>query len=188
METSPVHRTADELAAGLAEILATPCESGQLAAIYLRPNEDQRQTVTTAELTPAGGIAGDRWAENHWQKLPDGSSDPISQISVMNLRVLRLLAADEPSMALAGDNLIVELDLSEENFPAGSQLKIGDQVVLEFTPEAHTGCRKFSLRYGQAAKEFINGAEGKLRNFRGRYARIIQGGTIGQGDLAVKVS
>jgi len=187
MESAPKHRTAEDFAEGLSDVLASPTESGSLQEIFIRPSEDKRRQVATAELTVEGGITGDRWADDHWQKLPDGSSDPISQVSVMNARILKLIAGEERAMGLAGDNLIVDLDLSEKNFPAGSQLQIGESVVIEFTSQPHTGCRKFALRYGQAAKEFINGSVGKPLNLRGRYARILSSGTIQQGDLVKKV-
>ena len=156
-------------------------------AIFVRPQENERQTLATAHLSPEGGIEGDRWATNHWMTLPDGSSDPASQVSLMNSRILRLIAGSEEAMSLAGDNLIVDLDLSEENFPVGCRLKVGNEVVLEFTSVPHQGCGKFSRRYGAAALEFINSPTGKPLNFRGRYATIIRGGTIQVGDSAVKV-
>jgi len=186
METSSNHLTSEVLEQGLDEVLRSPRDSGPLEAIFLRPQENERQTVTTAQLSPEGGIEGDRWVTNHWMTLPDGSSDPTSQVSLMNSRVLRLVAGNDDSMQLAGDNLIVDLDLSEANFPIGCRLKIGEEVVLEFTAQAHTGCGKFARRYGVPALEFVNGPTGKPLNFRGRYATINQGGTIQIGDLAVK--
>ena len=62
----------------------------------------------------------------------------------MNARILRQIAGDEDAMCLAGDNLIVDLDLSEANLPAGSQLAIGSEVVIEITDLTHTGCSKFA--------------------------------------------
>lgn len=186
METAKSHASRDTLEDGLDDILASPKDSGRLETIILRPAENERRAVDSARLTPERGIEGDRWATDHWQKLPNGWPDPVSQISLMNVRILRLIAGSEDAIHLAGDNLIVDLDLSEKNLPAGSHLQIGKDVVLELTTQPHTGCKKFSSRYGQAALQFVNGPQGKPLNFRGRYARVVQSGIILVGDSAVK--
>ena len=90
-------------------------------------------------------------------------------------------------MCLSGDNLIVDLDLSEENLPAGSRLRIGESVVLEITELAHTACKKFAQRFGTDATKFINSPRGKQLNLRGRFARIVNAGTIRMGDPVVKL-
>jgi len=90
-------------------------------------------------------------------------------------------------MCLAGDNLIVDFDLSESNLPFGSQLAIGDEVLIEISDLAHTGCSKFQKRYGKEARTFTNNQRGKELHLRGRYARIIVGGEIQVGDVIRKV-
>ena len=90
-------------------------------------------------------------------------------------------------MCLAGDNLIVDLDLSEANLPAGSQLAIGDEVVLEISDLSHTGCSKLESRYGKDARAFMNNARGKALHLRGRYARIVAGGAVNVGDAVRKI-
>ena len=45
----------------------------------------------------------------------------------MNSRILaQISGGSHEAMGLAGDNLIVDFDLSEANLPAGSELKIGE--------------------------------------------------------------
>jgi hypothetical protein len=187
MNIATTQRSAEELEQGLGEIMASPQERGRLEAIYVRPAANERRALLTATLSPTEGIEGDRWRTNHWKHLPDGRSDPGSQLTVMNARVLRHIAGGEESMSLAGDNLIVDLDLSAANLPAGSRLRIGDTVVLEITAEKHTGCRKFSKRYGAPAKAFVNSSQGKNLNLRGRYAKVIEGGTIQVGAIVEKL-
>ena len=106
----------------------------------------------------------------------------------MNARVLEAIAGNAEATCLAGDNLVVDLDLSEANLPVGSRLQVGESVVLQITAIPHTGCGKFKKRYGKAAVDFVNGEHGKQHNFRGRYARIVEGGTIAVGDRVGKIS
>ena len=186
MLTAPVHVAKSELEEGLQDVMASPPDRGRLNAIYLRLKENERAAPLAADVSPEGGIEGDRWATNHWQKLPGGRPNPESQVSLMNVRILRKIAGRDEAMCLAGDNLIVDFDLSEANLPVGSRLRVGADVVLEMTSLAHTGCGSFMRRYGQAARDFVNGPQGKSLNLRGRYARIVRGGTIHVGDTVAK--
>jgi hypothetical protein len=182
MHNATQHISAVELEQGLAEVLASPTDAGSLTSIFVRPAPNERCTLESAILTPEGGIDGDRWVNDSFSRLEDGSPDPRSQVSIMNDRFLRQIASDTNDMCLAGDNLIVELDLSEANLPAGSQVSIGPSVIIEITDLKHTGCSKFARRYGVDAKTFANNKRGTTLHLRGRYARIVRGGTIRIGD------
>lgn len=179
MQTAPQHRSSAELEQGLAEVLASPQDFGRLEAIVIRPVEDSRRVVQVATLSPERGVEGDRW----FSPCADGTElDPRHQVSLMNWRILRQIAGDDDSICLAGDNLIVDLDLSEANLPTGSRLAIGASVEIEITELPHTGCNAFARRYGDEARAFINNDRGRELHLRGRYARILHGGTIGVGD------
>jgi hypothetical protein len=180
------HLNTIELEQGLADVLASPAQEGRLMSIVVRPAANERQTLTLARLTPEGGIEGDRWRSDSYYLLKDGRSDPRCQVSLMNGRFLRQIAGQQDSMCLAGDNLIVDLDVSESNLPVGSQLAIGSDVVLEISDLSHTGCSKFAARYGKEARAFANNERGTALHLRGRYARIVCGGTIKVGDAVRK--
>ena len=188
MHGTALHLSTVELEQGLAEVLASPSDAGRIEAIFVRPATDERRSLTEAELTPDGGVEGDRWVRDSYPESPDGRADPRDQVSLMNARILRLIAGNEDAVCLAGDNLIVDLDLSEVNLPAGSQLRIGLHVILEISDLPHTGCSKLAARYGQEAKAFINNKRGKELHLRGRYARIVHGGKIQLGDIVQKHS
>jgi MOSC domain-containing protein YiiM len=185
MHKAVEHATTIELEEGLADVLESPADLGRLEAIFVRPAKNERRALTTATLTPEGGIEGDRWVTDSFHRLEDGRSDPRCQVSLMNKRFLRQIAGGDDAMCLAGDNLIVDLDLSDENLPAGSQLQVGAEVVIEISEQPHTGCTKFAGRYGQEAREFAN-QRGKTLHLRGRYARIVRGGTVRVGDSVRK--
>jgi hypothetical protein len=188
MYNATQHASTIELEQGLSDVLASPTDSGQLTAIFVRPAPNERRALDSATLTLEGGIEGDRWAGDSYYRLKDGRSDPRCQVSVMNDRFLRQVAGNDDEMCLAGDNLIVDLDLSEANLPSGSRIAIGPEVVIEISDLKHTGCSKFARRYGSDAKTFANNRQGTAIHLRGRYARIVRGGTIRVGDTICKYS
>jgi MOSC domain-containing protein YiiM len=182
MDNATQQASTIELEQGLPDVLASPNDAGRLTAIFVRPAPNERRTLRSATLSTDGGIKGDRWADDSYYRLKDGRSDPRCQVSIMNDRFLRQVAGNKDHMCLAGDNLIVDLDLSEINLPAGSQISIGADVVIEISDLKHTGCSKFARRYGPDAKTFSNNKQGTALHLRGRYARIVRGGTIRVGD------
>ncbi len=186
MHEAPQHLSTLELEQCLPEVLQSPDDDGRLTSIFVRPAPNERRELNTAQLTPERGIDGDRWFNDSFYHSKGGDSDPRCQVSLMNSRYLRQIAGANDALCLAGDNLIVDLDLSESNLPAGSQLAIGGEVILEITDLAHTGCSKFEKRYGKEVRSFTNNERGKQLHLRGRYARVIAGGTIRVGDAIHK--
>jgi MOSC domain-containing protein YiiM len=187
MHSTIEHVTAIELEQGLTDVLASPSDVGKLEAIVIRPASNERRTLTTALLTPEGGVEGDRWATDGYYKKADGKPDRRSQVSLMNARFLRQIAGSDETMCLAGDNLILDLDLGDVNLPAGTRLVIGDDVVIEVNDKSHTGCAKLSRRYGDEAKQFMNHESRKSLRLRGRFGSIVAGGTIKVGDAVRKL-
>jgi len=187
MHSSIQHATELELEQALPEVLASPSDAGRLEAIFVRPAWNERRTLTSASLTLDGGIDGDRWVDDSFYKLEDGRSDPRCQISLMNSRFLRQIASSDDTMCLAGDNLILDFDLSAANLPAGSRLAIGASVVIELSDLPHTGCSKLESRYGRDARTFMNNKRGKALHLRGRYGFVVSGGTIALGDQVRKI-
>jgi MOSC domain-containing protein YiiM len=175
-----------ELEAGLDHIRQAPRDRGTLKMIVRRPGEDERDTIAQGELSLTEGLVGDSWKTRGSKHTPDGSAHLYAQITVMNVRCIALLAQSEDRWALAGDQLFVDFDLSEENIPPGTRLAIGS-AILEVSAEPHSGCKKFSARFGIEAMKFVNSPEGKRLHLRGINARIIQAGTIRVGDSISKV-
>lgn len=174
-----------ELESGLALIKQSPKGVGVLELIVCRPGLDQRQVLERARLDINEGLVGDTWISRGSRRTVDKSPHPNMQVAIMNSRVIALLAGTKDRWALAGDQLYIDLDLSDDNLPPGTRLKIGSSI-LEITPQPHTGCLKFVERFGDDAVKFVNGTEHQDLNLRGVYARVVRGGEIQTGDLVKK--
>ena len=179
VETKPSQRTRAELLSGLDTVRDAPNDAGTLELIVARPEVDQRLELESADLVVDGGLLGDRWNRGSRSSLK-------SQLTVMNVRATELVAGDRSRWALAGDQLYVDLDLSPRNIPPGTKLAIGS-AVIEVSDQPHLGCEKFAARFGVAAREFANSAEGTAVNFRGINTRVVQAGTVRVGDTVRKI-
>ena len=176
------NRTPDELTAGLDHVRSSPADGGTLELIVARPDVAAREILGSAQVDLGLGLVGDNWLERGSRHTEDGSAEPGKQLNVMNARVAELVAGPEPERrALAGDQLHVDLDLSEANLPAGTRLTIGE-AIIEVTPDPHRGCAKFTQRFGLDAMRFVNSPIGRELRLRGLCARVVQPGTIHAGD------
>lgn len=169
--------------AKLLDVQAAPADHGQIELIVRRPAVDEREIVAEAVLGRETGLVGDRWAARDRERTPVYLS---SQLTVISTRVLRAIEPDSSRWPLAGDQLYVDLDLSEANLPAGSRLAIGN-AVIEISETPHTGCAKFSSRFGSEALRWINSPTGRAHRMRGLNAWIVEPGTVRTGDAIRKV-
>jgi MOSC domain-containing protein YiiM len=174
-----VIETGREFAAAPASAIG---EGARVESIVVRPARGERVVRDEARLDPAFGVEGDGWAARGSRSTPDGTADPACQVTLMSTRVLEAIEPDRARWPLAGDQLLVDLDLSVEHLPAGSRLAIGS-AVLEISEAPHTGCANFSARFGSDALRWINTPEGRAQRRRGANARVIQAGTVRTGDV-----
>jgi hypothetical protein len=172
--------------AGLDTIRQAPADTGSVELIVRRPEVEGREVVDEAELDLVEGLVGDNWSTRGSRAMPDGSANPKAQLTVMNARLAQLVAGPRQEWSLAGDQLYVDFDLSKENIPPGTRLAVGS-AVIEVTDEPHTGCAKFSARFGSDALRFINSPVGRELNLRGINARIVEAGLVRRGDAIRKL-
>ena len=171
----------------LAEVLRSPTDHGRLEMVVRRPETNTREVLASGELDLAVGLVGDNWSARGSRSTADGSAEIDAQLNIMNWRCARLVAGSDERVPLAGDQLFVDLDLSPENLPAGTRLQIGT-AVIEVTAKPHTGCAKFTRRFGLAAHRWINGITGKQHRLRGICAKVVVPGLVTPGDEIVKLT
>jgi MOSC domain-containing protein YiiM len=176
--------TMAELEAGLDHIRQSPRDNGPLLLIVRRPSVNERELLAEGQLDREVGLVGDNWRTKGSQGTSDGSAHPDMQLTIMNARVIDLVAQGKERWPLAGDQLYVDLDLSADNLPAGTRLAIG-WAVVEVTAVPHTGCKKFMARFGRDAMKFVNWS--KDLHYRGINAKVVEPGTIRVGDCVTKV-
>ncbi len=180
------HRTTAELESGFDHVLDSPGDGGALEMIVRRPGVNHREAVHEGRLTFEAGLLGDTWDRRKGYVTEDGSPDPDAQLTLTNSRFADLVAGSRDRWPLAGDQLYVDLDLGVENLPPGTKLRLGE-AVIEVTALPHTGCKKYAERFGADALRFTATPEGRRRNLRGIYARVVLPGAVRVGDTAHKI-
>ncbi len=169
---SASHLPLDELERRLAE-LAPPKDTGTLALIVARRDDGERETPDRVVLTPEEGVPGDAWLRDCPEKID-------AQITLMRVDFAKLVANGQP-LTLPGDNLLVDLDLSVDNLPTGSRLRLGE-ALLEVTPEPHDGCMKFRQRFGKHALRITADRRYRPLRLRGIYVKVVEAGAVALGD------
>lgn len=172
---------------GLDEIRRSPSDDGPVKLIVRRPAELEREVLAEATLDLAEGLVGDTWRTRGSRGTPDRSAEPERQLTVMNARAAALVAVDADRWKLAGDQLYIDLDLSEANLPPGTRLAVGS-AVIEVTDAPHLGCKKFRERFGEDALRFVNSAVGRELRLRGINARVVHSGRVVVGDTVGKLA
>ena len=171
---STAHLAMAELEAGLARLPEAPKNRGRLMLISSRQPDGARETPSRVRLTSEEGVPGDGW-----NRRPP--RDPEAQLAVIRMDLAQLIAGGQP-VTHSGDNLYVDLDLTAENLPTGTRLRVGEAVV-EVTPNPHDGCLKFKGRFGQDALVFVQAPSTRHENRRGIYWKVVEPGDARVGDV-----
>jgi hypothetical protein len=182
------HLTLEELQAAHAAGGPSSTDAGTLELIVRRPSAGDREALAVGTLDERQGLVGDSWSRRPSRRSPDGGPHPQMQLALIERRVVDAMAAgDRSRWPLAGDQLVVDLDLSPENLPAGSRLGIGGAVIA-VTAEPHTGCAKLAAHYGRDALRWVSTPQARARNLRGIYTEVVVGGTVAAGQPVTVLS
>ena len=162
-------------------VAASPRDVGTLEGLIIRPAPERRILVDEAVLDLEVGVVGDDWLTRGSSSTPDGKANPETQLTLMSVRVLEAIEPDRSRWALAGDQLLVDYDLSIAHLPPGAHLLVGE-TELVVSAKVHTPCAKLSARFGSDVLRWMITSEGQALRFRGLNARVVRGGTIRVGD------
>ncbi len=181
---SAITMTTDQLEAQIDHVAAAPSDAGTVELVVARPAKGERLVLESAELRPGVGLVGDNYLERGSSKPGGGPPDPLGELNLMSARALEAVAGtDRECWPLAGDQLIVDFDLSEENCPSGTRLAVGT-AIIEVTMKPHNGCAKFAARYGIDAARWINSR--KDLRLRGICAVVVEQGVVTPGAAISK--
>ena len=173
------HLPLGELEQKLGTLPAAPRDAGRVALLVRRRPDKVRETPTRIDLGPDSGVPGDAWGRGQ-------KPDSTAQVTVMEIDVAEMIANGQP-LTVFGDNLFLALDLSVENLPTGTRLRLG-RALLEVTAKPHNGCRKFAARFGHDALRLVANPELRHRNLRGIYMSVVEAGEVAVGDAVAVVS
>ena len=158
----------------LDKLTASPKQEGMVHSIFRRPPEGGREPLNHCRVEPGRGLVGDKWEE-------DPERQEGTEVSLINVHLIRAIADGPRQWAEAGDQLVVDLDLSEANLPVGTRLAIGE-AVIELSDVPHRPCEAFHARFGaKAAKRVARGCARGLRS-RGAMCRVVEAGKIKPGS------
>jgi hypothetical protein len=167
------HLARAELEARIFALPPAPRDDGRVVLLVARGPRGERTLHAEALLTERGGMPGDRW-------FGQDRYGPTYQLATARADFAQVIANGQP-LELHGDNLFLDLDLSVENLPLGSLLRLGEAVV-RVTPQAHNGCKKWVQRFGLAPMQMnLDPAFRRLR-LRGLYLQVVEDGRVRPGD------
>jgi hypothetical protein len=173
--------TAEELASALPDVLAAPRDGGVVRLLCARPKPNARTFPGILTLTRAEGVRGDFEMSRPWLALPDGSPDPRIQISILPWRVLELCWRDRERIAYPGDNIVVDMNLSEEHLPVGTRISAGT-AILRISDVPNDGCVKWKVRMGKAAYQWVSEPVHAGLRLRGLFCQVEEDGEVRLGD------
>jgi len=172
------HLSRAQLTEAIAQLPAAPRDAGVVELLVARGRSGERELHSQAKLTVAGGMPGDRWAN-------EDKYGPEYQLATTRSDIARLVANGQP-LELHGDNLFVTLDLSTENLPEGSLVRMGE-ALLRVTPKAHNGCKKWVQRFGLDVMQMNMAPEFRPMHLRGIYFQVVEDGLVRVNDPVVVV-
>jgi hypothetical protein len=167
------HLSRAELESAIAALPPAPRDRGTVDLLVARGSLGERHLPEDALLTVEGGMPADRWSS-------DGRYGPEYQLATMRSDFARVIANGQPQ-ELHGDNLLLTFDLSSENLPVGSLLRVGE-ALLQVTPQSHNGCKKWVQRFGFAPMQMNLDPTHRQMRLRGLYLHVVADGRVRKGD------
>lgn len=170
------HLSCTALIDALTALSPAPRDEGTVDLLLARGDHGERELPQSARLTIEGGLEGDRWARQDKY----GTDHQLATTRTSFASVI----ANGQHLELHGDNLFLDLDLSRDNLPSGSIVRVG-QALTCVTEVAHNGCKKWVQRFGLDAMQLNMTPPYQHLRLRGLYLRVLEAGVVHVGDRAV---
>ena len=180
------YAAADELEKALPDVMAAPRSDAPVSMLLYRRKYNDRVFSDRLTLTRAQGVVGDFEMTTPWLTLEDGTPDPRIQVSLLPQRVLDLCWRDRETRAHPGDQIIADLNMSLENLPTGSLLRVGT-AVLRVSDLWNDGCVKWKVRCGKAAYDWVRAPAHEALRLRGIFCAVEADGEVAVGDRIVRL-
>lgn len=170
----------------MVRVYEAPRDEGAVRLVVRRPGRGEREILAEGQLDVEHGLVGDDWINR--PGMNRDSPSPYAQVTVMSARAAELVSGDpEPATwAQCGDQLYIDLDISEANMPPGTRIAIGE-AELEVQAEPHTGCVQFRSWWGPDALRHFSTKAGQALRLRGANTRVVRSGVVRPGDIARKL-
>lgn len=178
--------TAEELDQALPHVMAAPRMDGSVTLLLYRRKYNDRVFTQHLRLSRSHGVEGDFEMSIPWLKLDDGSPDKRIQVSILPLRVLDLCWRNREITVHPGDQIVADFNMSLENLPAGSLLRVGT-AVLRVSDLWNDGCAKWRVRCGRPAYDWVRSREHEALRLRGIFCSVEEDGEVNVGDRMIKL-
>ncbi len=174
-----------QLDEALPYIMSAPKDNAPILHLCYRPDVSERCFTDELQLSCDKGVIGDRWLKevNNGGKY---SGDKRVHVCILPKRILELVWREDDDTIYTGDNMIVDMDLSYQNIPIGSHIKIGT-ALLKVSDVYNGGCKKWMARYGEESFRWFNRTDNRTKRLRGMLCEIITDGVVKKGDLLCKI-
>ena len=179
------YKKLNDLQLGLDKIISSPKQIGIVKMIVSRPKIGIRKIQEMARLDKHLGLIGDNWHDRGSSSMQDKSADVEAQLTIMNSRVITLMTQNRDQWSLAGDQLYIGMDISRNNLPPGSYLKLGS-AILKVSAKPHTGCKKFSERFGLDVLSLSVLGKVVIYSLRGINHNPVESGIVHTGDTVIR--
>ena len=146
------------------------------------PGPNARTFPEVLTLTRATGVAGDFEHVAPMAGLcPTAAPTRATRCRSCHGRCLISSGATVTGSTHPGDNIAVDMNLTDANLPVGTLLQAGT-AILRVSDEPNDGCVKWKVRCGRAAYDWVSRPEHLSLRLRGLFCSVEQDGVLRLGD------
>jgi len=162
---------------------------GQVVAVCQNAEPGLPKLVVEAiQLVENHGVAGDYHAgplvRHRYLAKKDPTRPNVRQVLLADTSIVAEVARQDIQLnpGMLGENIMVD-GIAVMALPLGAQLEIGE-ALLEIT-EVRNPCLQLNEMHSRLLKAVTTKVDGQIRRNAGMMARVLQGGLVKPGDVAL---